>query len=251
MRRNKSISTLNCVVLKESWNKTCSSYTKKSSQVTPLLQTHSCSSEVHSRSEGRELEGAFTDELLGTNRLMKAVYNTSARAKPGRAVITGISLQQQRWRREATPGRAAKWIIMDQEQRASLQKTELGTWHWEFFFSQISSNLFSLNPFSFLGFVSLKPLPTFLCCDWRKETKGAAKHFAVLKAQRSNILLPACVLCILNCPVPKHRGAFNSLVSHPQDKLIFHQRALLIFHHPGVDFTGLNSHSVNSGLNSV
>lgn len=104
-------------------------------------------------------------------------------------------------------------------------------------------HLISLNLFSILGFVSLEPLATFLCCDWRKETKEAAKHFAVLKAQSRNVLVTECVLCILNYLDPKHSKIFSCLGSHPQHKLTFHKS--------GVDYTGLNYHSINSGLDFV
>lgn len=104
-------------------------------------------------------------------------------------------------------------------------------------------HLISLNLFSILGFVSLEPLATFLCCDWRKETKEAAEHFAVLKAQSRNVLVTECVLCILNCPDPKHSKIFNCLGSHPQYKLTFHKS--------GVDYTGLNYHSINSEFDFV
>ena len=140
-------------------------------------------------------------------------------------------------------GRAAKWIITDQEHRASLQKAELGTSYWEFFLLPISSDLFSLNPFSIPGFVSLGPLITLLCCDWRKETKEAGKHFAVLKAQRWNVLLTECALCILNCSDPKHSKVFSCLGSHSQYKSIFHQS--------GMDYRGLNYLSINSGLHFI
>lgn len=63
--------------------------TAKSRRITgQSLQTHS-SQKLRRWSKWRELEQAFIDELLGTNRLLKAVYILSAATRFGRAVITG------------------------------------------------------------------------------------------------------------------------------------------------------------------